>query len=235
MSRAVVWGAIVASLVYSPFVARADLILGAGYQTADTYDAANHYLSDSVNPISTSFPSSGELVAGIGPGSVSNVKYSYTQSGGVSSFDWTVNQYQDGSVREHPSFYSYARNLFEQYFTSNANATYAFTSDWNGLGTPGDPTYILSLYDQTANHFEISDAFTVLNHTGTLIAGHTYQLRGFNWVSESDAGVGPTSAAGHFNFTATEVISVPEPSSVTLLGLGALGLLGACRRQQKTV
>ena len=186
------------------------------------------------------FPSSG---AGnpVAAAASATLQFLYTQTGDVATFFQTITQSQAGVN------HGLAEHRFTIEFTALNDLNFTFTSDYNGLSTIGLPQYYVILQDLTTLGFEFydnsqdpSDLIPVENHTGMLLAGHSYSLNGASRIYAGDVGSGvPASASGTYIFTTSPITpnAVPEPTSLAIAGMGAISFaIGSIfRRRQQPV
>lgn len=237
MSRILLKGTL-AILLCCPAVVQAEVLLTGGNELIGAQGGLNQFGNLSgdyatFNQLTINgFPSSGSA-SPVAAAASASLDFLYTQTGDVATFTQTISQAQGGVP------YGLAEHRFTIEFTAVNDLAFTFTSNYNGLGTVGAPTYAVFLLDQTtlANVFadnseDPADLNPVENHTGFLIAGHSYSLNG---TSKLYAGVNGTgvaaSATGTYVFTtaAINVSPVPEPTTLVLLGTGAFSLFLARR------
>ncbi len=88
--------------------------------------------------------------------------------------------------------------------------------------SPGD---IVGTYYVGADSGANPHAFTSYSHTLTgLTAGTTYRLRFYGAANERNLNIGVDNVS--IRAEISDVSAVPEPSTLTLLGVGAIGLVG---------
>jgi hypothetical protein len=165
------------------------------------------------------FPSSGSYSPQAVAASAS-LDWLYSQAGEVSTFAQSITQSQEGvnlGLAEH-------RFVIE--FTAVTDLYFTFTSNYNGLSTEGSPKYSVFLLDRSTlgnvfadNSQDPADLVPVENHSGMLIAGHSYALSGQSQVNAGDPASGiPANATGTFVFTTSPVDSIPMLTSQVIAG-----------------
>jgi hypothetical protein len=214
------------------------LILTNGYGGSGFGAQARNFVSQYQSggvPIS-SFPAHGTVtvVADAWPGNSSaTVNYDLSQSGGNTSIAWTSTLVEDGQIL------SFASSAGAADFTvTGMDQAYTFTADFNGYGFLSGGGFgggEATLYDVTAKQYLFFDSnppFGMIgDHSGVLLAGHEYVLQASIEIDAPQGIAGSlVSAFGEFNFTT----SVPEPTSLALTGLGAVGIaISAIRRRRQ--
>jgi hypothetical protein len=125
----------------------------------------------------------------------------------------------------------------------NSNQIYVSVDQTNGgigFGSAVGPTYPLGVYGGTpsiayssynlASNFTLSSGFAWFCPVGTCTLGQAGPGLGTDQGLLSITPTGPV-AGSSFDATVIEVAPVPEPSSLLLLGTGALGFFGSIRRK----
>lgn len=229
---------LVAALLFcsAPTSARAELVLTGG--NIFTEAISNESVGDQDTRFGITSFQSDSLSASAG-GSQNLLDYAYTQASGVTTLRWDLDQQQDGTSNASATF------RVSQSFKAETNGTFTFTSNYNGLGTPGAPAYSFFLQDLTTLQFVFSDnsdnpadTDPVEDHFGSLIAGHNYVISGSIRLRESRLGEGPSSAEGLMEFIFTEEAITPEPvpePGTLILASVALGGLGASHLARRRV
>lgn len=233
MSRLLLTGMLAVLFCY-PALVQAELILSGGNELIGAQGGLNEFgnLSGDYATFNSltinGFPSSGSA-SPVAAAASASLNFLYTQVGDVATFTQTISQSQDGVP------FGQAEHRFTIEFTAVNNLAFKFTSNYNGLGTAGNPQYSVYLLDASTlgnvfadNSQDPLDLNPVEDHAGFLIAGHSYSLNGGSrlWAGEQGTGV-PASATGTYVFTtsAIDASPVPEPGSLVLLGTGALSLI----------
>jgi PEP-CTERM motif len=229
MSRVSLIGTL-AVLCCFPVVVQAEVILTGGNELIGAQGGLNEFgnLSGQLFTFNSSgFPSAGSA-SPVATAASASLNFLYTQIGDVATFTQAISQSQGGVP------FGQAEHRFTIEFTAVNDLAFTFTSNYNGLGTAGNPQYYVGLLDATTlgnvffdNSQDPLDLNPVENHAGFLIAGHTYSLNGASrlWAGEQGTGV-PASATGTYVFRTSPIASpVPEPGSLVLLGTGAFGLI----------
>lgn len=231
MNRSALCGLL--SILLLPSIVNAELILSGGNELIGAQGGLNDFGNlagdyATFNSLTINgFPSSGSASPST-PAASASLDFLYTQSGDVAKFKQTITQHQDGVP------FGQAEHRFTIEFTALNNLAFTFTSNYNGLGTAGSPSYAVFLFDQTTlsnvfadNSQDPTDLVPVEDHSGFLIAGHSYSLNGTSrlWAGEQGTGVAASASATYlFTTSAIGATSVPEPGTLVLLGTGALSL-----------
>lgn len=227
-----------------PSVTQAGLVLTGGNELIGAQGGLNEFGNLSGQGFTfnsgtiNGFPSSGSA-SPVAAAASATLNFNYTQTGDAATFFQTITQSQAGV--DH----GLAEHRFTIEFTAINDLNFTFTSDYNGLGTAGSPDYYVILQDLTTlgfvffdNSQDPSDLMPVENHSGMLLAGHSYSLNGASRLYAGDVGSGvPASASGTYIFTTSPIVSsvVPEPASLTLAGIGAFGFaISAVSRRRRT-
>jgi hypothetical protein len=132
-------------------------------------------------------------------------------------------------------YFSLAENLFLQKWTFNGTAwvnsySLLFNAAAGSLSATA-ATGFAGIRGLTGSYNDATGAFTLF--------ATTTETSNNRIVSVVDAGTTPTtytalaSAGTNLAFRGIDIMSVPEPSSATLLGLGFLALLGVRRLNRK--
>jgi hypothetical protein len=181
--------------------------------------------------------------------SSANLTYNLREEGGQVILDWRFDDARDGASN------SYADSFGHLIFTVDADTAY----DLSGVYTLDGGSRVYQrvyLHDITAGEyaaFSYNESYATENQvlqvgqasgginnvfgstTGTLVAGHRYEF-GYEYLIHAypNADSGAT-ALGQLNLTlgAPALSAVPEPATLTLWGLGALGCAAVRYRRRK--
>ena len=200
---------------------------------------------------STSFPTS-HLVDATEGDFYSRFRVDYAQSGGGETLSSDLTQRKDGGE----NIVSYGFSDTE--FTVTANTTYNLSGYYNVLDvtSSGKVYFQSSLYDYSTNSYlsydyqysenTLNENFVVggaggdsYNYSlgslsGNLIAGNTYQYYWKAYVYSHPDADGGASAVGNFTLVLGDgAAPVPEPASIAMWGLGALGMVFARRKRRQ--
>jgi hypothetical protein len=156
--------------------------------------------------------------------------------GGQFSSDASVSLTSGSSSSHNPA--SNAFTSSQIIFTVAANGAYTLAGNGNITNLTGSGLFTFkgALSDMTTStdtNFVVADNSTGLTPFSTsidLVAGHTYSLY---WSTQAltfvDGNNGPASSRAAMNGSLT-LSTVPEPTTLAILGLGALAAIGRRRR-----
>jgi PEP-CTERM putative exosortase interaction domain len=123
-------------------------------------------------------------------------------------------------------------------YTFEANETSTFTLDWNAsILTATDPFglagFVFYFTSEFATPYEEMHAGTQGSLTRELIAGHRYYVQVAPHANQLGIAVpGDNYLTGQFHWTITPV-AVPEPASLSLLGVGLLAIVLLRTREKR--
>lgn len=217
-------------------------------------DVNQEQQSDAVVFNGTSIPTS-RLVEASAGSSYSRIQVDYTASASGTTFSNDLSQRRDGD------FFAFTNGLDNSMlFTVDANTSYSLFGfyDVTDVSSAGKVRFHSTLMDVSASNallFESAqESLSTMNEsfvlggaggdsininsgslTGTLIAGHSYA-----WFFQAFMQARPTaddgaSALGNVSLILSDggTNPVPEPTSIALFGIGAIGLIVFHRRKRR--
>jgi hypothetical protein len=233
--------AVMATLAYqSPL--QAGFVLGLGNYTSlnlglftprTTFNNGNgENAVNGVMPVSTSFAQTFHTqtiqnIANVGFAIGTNGgSQTYTLASTSLSFDYNLKRVDGGGYHAYVGM----RNLTK--FTVTADSLYNLTSSYSLTANPNLPGSSLVLKDTSTNTNLVSNSGSSFTGSFLLLAGRTYALS----YDYSVGGVGPQSiTTGSYSLSeATQAGGeVPEPATIALWGIGALGMGLVVHRKKK--
>lgn len=232
-----------------PDAAQGAMVISDNYNYARLNNPSGSSTTDTFS--STSFPTS-HLVNAAGGDFYSRIQVDYAQSGGGETLSSDITQKRDGDVYDYSHEYSYTD------FTVTANTTYNLSGYYNvhDVTSSGRVYFQTYLYDYTNGihlSYDIQESYNTLNEnivvggaggdswngsigslSGNLIAGNTYQYYWETLIQAYPDGDGGASASGNFTLVlGSDTAAVPEPASIAMWGIGALGMMFARRKRRQ--
>ena len=147
--------------------------------------------------------------------SVAQASASLTSVNDSTSMTWTTSQSYNASG------FAQADISFTGVFTPLVDSAYTLTTSVTSVGTANFSSYFGSLYDSTASAYVLTTIAPNSVYTGTLLAGHVYNIVNSSSISGL---TGSASVQGTFALTTA---AVPEPASLSLILSGAPFLASA--------
>lgn len=233
----------------TPNTAHAGMVIASNGNYADLKRLSGGYATDHFS--STSFPTS-HLVDATGGEFYSRIQVDYAQSGEGETLSSDLTQRKDGEIDDFSSGASRTS------FAVTANTNYYLSGDYNVQDmTSSGEVYLYSYLLDITNGIFLSVDLQVSHNTrnehfvlggsggdasnyspgslsGNLIAGNTYEYYWYATIHGYPDADGGASAVGNFTLVLGDgAAAVPEPASITMFALGALGMMFARRKRQQ--
>lgn len=166
----------------------------------------------------------GGSMAGLATATLATAAVQFTATG--SNLSYSISgDYSYTYPEPHGGFNESSSAFFSVYLLDMTTNTMLFINSQNSYFLTGPVNYVVGGTDGNSNTLAGS-----LN--GLLISGHQYEMVfGTDDRAGNQAQAFTTTGNVVLNIT-SDVAEVPEPASLTLLGLGSLGLLAVRRRRQ---
>ena len=238
----------------SPNAADGGMIITSNSLTAELINNPS-FGAKSVTYNGTSIPTS-HLVDATAGDFYSRIQVDYTASGGGETLSHKFFQKRDGDFGDNSQGFA-----SEMLFTVDANTTYSLSGKFDVTdvtsSSPGSVHFVGYLFDATTSTYlflseqssrETANESYVLGGiggdwsndlagslTGNLIAGHIYKWHSLaSIIAYTVTGDGGASAEGDITLKiGSGGSAVPEPSSIAMWSLGAIGMMFARRKRQQ--
>jgi hypothetical protein len=233
--------------------AKGAITITAGYNNVFALHGSGAFFEENSDTFD-SLPETGLLAATAGLWHA-KTSYDLREQGGQTTLDWEFVHTRAGYS------FSVAKSYGYIHFIPDEDTSYSISGLYNVTGGPPS-RQVVTLLDLTTGHDDLLDRYHLhsLNRsivtqdqslvvgtptgdvsnvfgstTGTLTAGHTYELYYSYEVDAPLAGDLGAIAVGNLNLTLAEPAAVPEPASLAIWTLGALGCaIGTYRRRKRT-
>ena len=242
------------TLIASAHVTHGGVVFLEGSHQVDTKETDENGIQrdshfDDLTPAYSPFPTFGSSSTFTG-GAKATVSYSYTDSAGVPTLHWsTAESLSPAPTSPTGDWFAFASTYMYQRFTMTTSGSYDFNTTWQDNHSPDYAYSETRLKDEESGSYVFrtiqerggtdSPLITILGDVfGNLGSGRVYIFENYQQILNYSPFTTRYSAAntfahtsGDFNFTVTS--AVPEPTSMAMWILGALGMVVAGRKRMQ--